>query len=217
MHLFLHLVTAVVDVIGLSCYQRKPPHFLQLTGSRVRFTLPSSSSSGSLAGFINSSSPGEFHRSASSPHSLFALGNETGFQFPNSIIQSRSDENIGEQRSGSNVSFIQALATYESSLSDSVSQKETRLLTEAFQRARVHLVHEVCRAQTHCNRDMLWHRLLLGGTGEEEKDATKKSRRRSEMRRSGSDVNLKLNWMKSLDTLYPGAEQVTWQEILRVS
>ena len=188
----------------LTCF-----YLVQPAGSRVRFTLPSSGSSGSLAGFINPPSPGEFHRSASSPHSLFILGNESGFQFPN-VTQSSSDENIAEQRSGSNLSFTQALASYENASSDNVSQRESRLLTEAFQRARVHLVHVVCRAQTHCNRDLLWHRLLVGGTGEEEKDGGRKGRRRSEVRRSGSDFNVKLNWMKGLDTFYPGAERVSW-------
>ena len=76
-----------------------------------------------------------------------------------------------EQRSGSNRSL--AVPSYEGSLCDSVSEKEFRLITEAYQRARVHLVHVVCRAQTHCSRDMLWHRLLVGGIGEEEKDGTK--------------------------------------------
>ena len=177
-------------------------------GPRVRFTLPSSSSSGSLGGFINSSFAGEFHRSASSPHSLFALGNnESGFQFPAAFAPLRSGENIMEQRSGSNRSL--AVPSYEGSLCDSVSEKEFRLITEAFQRARVHLVHVVCRAQTHCSRDMLWHRLLIGGIGEEEKDGTKKGRKRSEVRRSGSDYNVKAHWMKGLVTLYPGAEQVS--------
>jgi len=83
------------------------------------------------------------------------------------------------------------------------------MLNEAFLRARGHLVHVVCRAQTHCNRDLLWHRLLAGGTGEEEKDGGKRGRRRSEVRRSGSDYSLKLTGMKGLDTLYPGADQVT--------
>jgi len=175
-------------------------------GSRVRFTLPSSSSSGSLAGLFNPPSPGEFHRSASSPHSLFTLGNDSGFHFPN-VIQSHSDENIAEQRSGSNVSFTQALATYEGVSPENVSQRESRMLNEAFLRARGHLVHVVCRAQTNCNRDLLWHRLLAGGTGEEEKDGGKRGRRRSEVRRSGSDYSLKLTGMKGLDTLYPGADQ----------
>ena len=112
-----------------------------------------------------------------------------------------------EQRSGSNRSL--AVPSYEGSLWDSVSEKEFRLTTEAFQRARVHLVHVVCRAQTHCSRDMLWHRLLIGGIGEEEKDGTKKARKRSEVRRSGSDYNGKAHWMKGLVTLYPGAEEVS--------
>lgn len=136
------------------------------------------------------------------------MGNDSGFHFPN-VIQSRSDENIAEQRSGSNVSFTQALATYEGASPENVSQRESGMMNEAFQRARGHLVHVVCRAQTHCNRDLLWHRLLAGGTGEEEKDGGKRGRRRSEVRRSGSDYSLKLTGMKGLDTLYPGADQVT--------
>ena len=176
------------------------------TGSRVRFTLPSSSSSGSLTGFINPPSPGEFHRSASSPHSLNILGSESGFQFP-MFNSSRSQELIAEKRSGS----AQELTSSENTSSDNVSQREFRLLTEAFNRARVHLVHVVCRAQTHCNRDLLWHRLFVGGTGEEEKDAGKRGRRRSEVRRSGSDYSVKGNWMKGLDALCPGTEQVYFQ------
>ena len=112
-----------------------------------------------------------------------------------------------EQRSGSNRSL--AVPSYEGSLCDSVSEKEFRFITEAYQRARVHLVHVVCRAQTLCSRDMLWHRLLIGGIGEEEKDGTKKGRKRSEVRRSGSDYNVKAHWMKGLVTLYPGAEEVS--------
>lgn len=179
--------------------------FYFFTGSRVRFTLPSSSSSGSLAGFMNPPFPGEFHRSASSPHSLFILGSDSGFQFSN-VTSSRSDENIAEQRSGSNTSFTQALNSYENASSENASRKETRLLTEVYNRALIHLVHVVCRAQTHCSRDLLWRRLLVGGTGEEEKDGGRKGRRKSEVRRSESDYSLK-NWMKGLDS-YSGAEKV---------
>ena len=174
-----------------------------ITGSRVRFTLPSSSSSGSLTGFVNPPSPGEFHRSASSPHSLNTLGSDSGFQFP-IFNSSRSVERIAEKRSGS----AQELTTNENASSDNVSQKESRLLTEAFNLARVHLVHVVCRAQTHCSRDLLWHRLFAGGTGEEEKDGGKRGRRRSEVRRSGSDYSLKASWMKGFDALCPWTEQV---------
>ncbi|KAL9950647.1 hypothetical protein ACROYT_G043176 [Oculina patagonica] len=156
-------------------------------GSRVRFTLPSSSSSGSL-GVLNPPSPGEFHRSASSPHSLFTLGNDNGSQVFN-FHASRSDENIAEQRRDSLPTLLPLPANYEESSPDNASQRESRLLTEAFNRARDHLVHIACRAQTHCNRDLLWHRLLVGETEEEEKDRAKRMRRKSVMRKSNSEAS----------------------------
>ena len=176
-------------------------------GSRVRFILPSSSSSGSL-GIPNPPSPGEFHRSASSPISLFALGHENGSQVFN-ITASHSDENIAELRRDSLPTLLPLPVNYEDSSSDNASQRESRLLTEAFQRARDHLLHIACRAQTHCNRDLLWHRLLAGESEEEEKDGAKKTRRKSVMRKSNSELSLKQSWMKGLDPLNPEDEQVT--------
>ena len=173
-----------------------------LLGSRVRFTVPSSDSSGFPVPYLPS--PGEFHKSASSPHSLFALGYEGGSQIFN-VTASHSDESIAEQRRVS----LPLAANYEESLPENVSQRESRLLTEAFLRARDHLVHIACRAQTHCNRDLLWHRLLAGEPEEEEKDGAKKTRRKSVIRKSNSELSLmKQSWMKSIETLNPGAEQV---------
>ena len=178
-------------------------------GSRVRFILPSSSSSGSL-GVPNPPSPGEFHRSASSPHSLFTLGNENGGSQVFKIAPSRSDENIADQRRDSLPTLLPLAANYEESSPDDVSQRESSLLTEAYKRARDHLVHIACRAQTHCNRDLLWHRLLAGESEEEGKDGAKKTRRKSVMRKSNSELSLKQSRMKSLDPLDPGTEQVTF-------
>lgn len=174
-------------------------------GSRVRFTLPSNSSGESL-GSLNPSSPGEFHRSASTPHSLFTMGYENSSQFFH-VTSSRSDENIAEQRMESLPTLLPLPAKYEESSVDDSSQRETRLLTEAFQRARDHLMRIACRAQTHCNRDLLWHRLFAGETEEEEKDASKKTRRKSTIRKSSSESSLKQSWVKSYDSLSPGIEQ----------
>ncbi|KAJ7386497.1 KICSTOR complex protein szt2 [Desmophyllum pertusum] len=176
-----------------------PEGMEQEKGSHVRFTVPSSDSSGFLVPYLPS--PGEFHKSASSPH----LGYEGGSQIFN-VTASHSNENIAAQRRVS----LPLAANYEESLPENVSQRESRLLTEAFLRARDHLVHIACRAQTHCNRDLLWHRLLAGEPEEEEKDGAKKTRRKSVIRKSNSELSLmKQSWMKSIETLNPGAEQAS--------
>ena len=97
---------------------------------------------------------------------------------------------------------------YEESSVDDSSQRESRLLTEAFERTRNHVMRIACRAQTHCNRDLLWHRLYAGEAEEEERDGAKKARRKSTMRKSSSESSLKQSWMKSVDSLNPGIEQV---------
>lgn len=135
------------------------------------------------------------------------MGYENCSQFFN-VTSSRSDENIADQRMESLSTLLPLPAKYEESSVDDSSQRETMLLTEAFQRARDHLMRIACRAQTHCNRDLLWHRLFAGETEEEEKDVAKKARRRSSMRKSSSESSLKQSWMKSYDSLNPGAEQV---------
>ena len=180
--------------------------FISLLGSRVRFTLPSNSLGESL-GAPKPSSPGDFHRSASTPHSLYAMGCENSSQFFH-VTSSRSDENIAEQHVESLPTLLPLPAKYEESSVDDSSQRESRLLTEAFQRARDHLQRIACRAQTHCSRDLLWHRLFAGETEEEEKDGAKKSRRKSTVRKSSSESSLRQSWMKSVDSLNPGIEQV---------
>lgn len=161
------------------------------TGSRVRFTLPNTASSGHLSETVTSASPGEFHRSASSPHSLFLLGSESSVQYPN--MTSFSEENIVER-----------------SAFDNACHRESNLLTEAFNRAHDHLVHVVCRAQAHCNRDLLWQRLLVGGTGREERESGRRGRRRSEVSRTGSDASVKLKWIKAVEALKLASDQVTF-------
>lgn len=135
------------------------------------------------------------------------MGYESGCQVFN-VTSSRSDENIAEQRWESLQTLLPLPANYEESSVDDSSQRETRLLTEAFQRARDYLMRIACRAQTHCNRDLLWHRLFAGETEEDEKDGGKKTRKKSVIRKSGSESSLKQSWMKSFDSLNPGAEQV---------
>lgn len=135
------------------------------------------------------------------------MGYENGSQVFN-VTSSRSDENIAEQRMESLPTLLPLPANYEESTVDDSSQRESRLVTEAFQRARDHLMRIACRAQTHCNRDLLWHRLFAGETEEEEKDGAKKTRKKNVMRKSGSESSLKQSWMKSFDLLNLGAEQV---------
>lgn len=157
--------------------------------SRVRFNLPSTATGGHFSEFMTPPSPGEFHRSASSPHSLFILGSDSSLQYSN-LTSSLSEEHIVEQSAVNNE-----------------SQRETKLLNAAFNLAHDYLVHVVCRAQSHCNRDLLWHRLLVGGTGEEEKDVGKRGRRRSEVKRSGSDLSVKLKWMKAIEGVILASDQ----------
>ena len=135
------------------------------------------------------------------------MGYENSSQFFH-VTSSRSDENIAEQRMESLPTLLPLPAKYEESSVDDSFQRESKLLTEAFQRARDHLMRIACRAQTHCNRDLLWHRLFAGETEEEEKDGAKKTRRKSTVRKSSSESSLKQSWMKSFDSLSPGIEQV---------
>lgn len=172
--------------------------------SRVRFNLPT----GSSQGIPSLPSLGEFHRSASSPHSLYALGHEVSSKILN-VTSSRSDEKIGDYHRNVLPPTAPIPEHYEEELPENVALPESTLLKEASLRGRDHLVHIICRAQTHCNRDLLWHRLLAGETGDEEKDGGKKSRRKSVMRKSNSETSLKQSWAKSLDTLSPGADQMS--------
>ena len=177
--------------------------FIFFLASRVRFNLPM----GSSQGIPNLPSPGEFHRSASSPHSLYALGHEGGSQIFN-VPSSRSDEKIGDHHRDVLPPFAPTPEHYEEELPENVALRESKLLKEASLRGRDHLVHIICRALTHCNRDLLWHRLLVGETEDEERDGGKKSRRKSVMRKSSSETSLKQSWAKTLDSLNPGADQV---------
>lgn len=162
---------------------------------------------GSSQGIPNLPSPGEFHRSASSPHSLYALGHEGGSQIFN-VPSSRSDEKIGDHHRDVLPPFAPIPEHSEEELPENVALRESKLLKEASLRGRDHLVHIICRALTHCNRDLLWHRLLVGETEDEERDGGKKSRRKSVMRKSSSETSLKQSWAKTLDSLNPGADQV---------
>jgi len=141
------------------------------------------------------------------------MGYENSSPFFN-VASSRSDENIAEQRMESLPTLLPLPTNYEESSVDDSSQRESRLLTEAFQRARDHLMRIACRAQTHCSRDLLWHRLFAGETEEEEKDGTKKARRKSTIRKSSSESSLKQSWMKSVDSLNPRIEQVEFLWLL---
>ena len=164
---------------------------------RIKFTIPSSASSSQLSTDILPSSTG-FHRSASSPHSLYAMGSDSGgvFAHPSSSL---FNDNIKEHRRESLPAPSSFTSSTDGSSNVKLSQREVRLLTEAYLRARDHLVHVVCRAQTHCNRDLLWHRLFAGGPGEEEKDGPRKGRRRSDVKKAGLDLTANGNWKKSFD------------------
>ena len=135
------------------------------------------------------------------------MGHEVSSKILN-VTSSRSDEKIGDYHRNVLPPTAPIPEHYEEELPENVALPESTLLKEASLRGRDHLVHIICRAQTHCNRDLLWHRLLAGETGDEEKDGGKKSRRKSVMRKSNSETSLKQSWAKSLDTLSPGADQV---------
>lgn len=109
------------------------------------------------------------------------MAHETGFS---SVPQSHSEENIAKKSlSGSPHSYSSGAL---SSL-DGRTTREIALLNESSQKAHDHLLHVVCRAQTHSKRDLLWYRLLAGGTGEDDKEI-KKTRRKSEFRRPIPDL-----------------------------
>jgi hypothetical protein len=103
-----------------------------------------------------------------------------------SVTQSHSDENIADVKKSLSVS-PHSYSSSALSILDGRSTREIALLNESSQKAHDHLLHVICRAQTHSKRDLLWYRLLSGGTGEEDKE-TKKTRRKSEFRRPVLDL-----------------------------
>lgn len=132
-----------------------------------------------------------FHRSASSPHSLNKMVQEVT---KSSIPQSQSDENIADAKKKLGTS-PHSYSSGAISTMDGRSSREVALLNESSVRAHDHLIHVICRAQTHSKRDMLWFRLLAGGTGDEDKEA--KKRRKSEFRRPLPD--LAENWSTGIE------------------
>ncbi|XP_031552514.1 KICSTOR complex protein SZT2-like [Actinia tenebrosa] len=163
---------------------------LQHKGSRVRFaqnvsTAPNKNVKRSPERkgkpLLTEAEIQSFHRSASSPHSL----NKMVLEIANSsMFQSHSEENIAKKSLSARPHLYSSGAI--SSL-DGRTTREIALLNESSQKAHDLLLHVVCQAQTHCKRDLLWYRLLSGGTGEDDKER-KKTREKSEHRKPIPDL-----------------------------
>ncbi|XP_048580524.1 KICSTOR complex protein SZT2 isoform X3 [Nematostella vectensis] len=155
---------------------------------RVHFALSTSHSSSNLAEqdtnekshVIAETQP--FHRSASTPHSLYQLAANPS-RLPGGALY-HSEEDIAVKKKSMSLSPRSQSASLLSTL-DGRTNHELALLTDASNRAHDHLLHVVCRAQSHSKRDVLWYRLLSAGTGE---GGDGKKRRKSEFRRPGADL-----------------------------